>query len=272
MIKPFLKWAGGKRKLAPFIVDLMPPKINTYYEPFIGAGALYCELHNLNKFQNSIISDINEDLINAYQVLKFNPNALLSHLSNLDYEYIKKPKETFLKERDIDVATLDTAKRAARFIFLNRTCFNGLYRVNKKGKFNVPWGKYLNPSIVQKDLLLDFSNKLQNTVILNVDFEAAVASAKPGDLVYFDPPYIPIDEQSFTKYTKDGFTIDDHERLANCFADLAKRGVTVMLSNSDTALTKKLYSDFNMHKVYSSRSINCKPDGRNPVSELIICS
>lgn len=268
--QPFIKWAGGKRQLLPAILSRMPSGMGTYYEPFIGGGAVFFVLDAEDAFDQAIIGDCNPELINAY--------STLSDLTQLEtvitllkgYPYDRTFYEEMRKKKPAD---LTAAERAARFIYLNRTGFNGLYRVNKKGEFNVPFGKYTNPTICDEANLRQVSGALrQDRVTCRIgDFEAQVVSAKAGDMVYFDPPYMPLSiTSSFTEYMAGGFTLTDQERLARCFKVLADRGVGVLLSNSDTPKVRELYAGFQQDVVSAKRSINAKADRRGPVSELLI--
>lgn len=270
-MKSFVKWAGGKRRAVPRLLEFLPSKINNYFEPFVGGGALFWEVNRLKKANKFFLNDSNKRLINIYQVLKYNVDGLIGALIVLDSEYKKNPERTFYEVRDaFNKNPASMVDCAAQFIFLNRTCFNGLYRENKKGCFNVPWGKYSNPNIIQRDLLLECSASMFDVQSLNLDFEYVTRLANPGDLVYFDPPYIKIKDDSFVNYTNDGFGVEDHIRLAECFKTLINGGVSVLLSNSDTTLTRKLYSGFETHELKMARNINSNGNGRGKVSELLI--
>ena len=238
---PLVKWVGGKRQLMLDLLKNMPTSFNRYFEPFIGGGALFFELQPYNAY----ISDMNEELINLYCVVRDNVYELISDLSKH-----KITKEYYLKIRNLDRTNkykkLTNVQRASRFIYLNRTCFNGLYRVNSKGEFNVPFGNYKNPRIVDIDNLLSCSSLLKNTEIKHADFSKVLEYAKKGDFVYFDPPYVPLNEtSSFTSYTKNGFDMDMQVKLKEVCDELNLKGVNFMLSNSDTSISNSSIISFN---------------------------
>ena len=265
-IYPLVKWVGGKRQLMSDLLRNLPLHYNRYLEPFVGGGALFFALQQ----ENSYISDMNEELINLYQVVRDNVEELIkdlhTHENNKDY---------YLKIRDLDrldnYGNISAIKRASRFIYLNRTCFNGLYRVNSKGEFNVPFGKYKNPKLVDEVNLVNVSRLLQATEIKHADFKRVLDVAKVDDFVYFDPPYMPLNEtSSFTSYTKDGFGIDKQIELKNVCDELHGKGVKFMLSNSDTQFIKDLYADYEINTVYASRQVNSKASGRGKIAEVLI--
>lgn len=267
MIKPILKWVGGKRQLMPEILANKPSTFNNYIEPFFGGGAVLFEL----KPKNAIIGDINKELINLYNVIKNNPNELIKELKTYknDSTFYYEIRE---KDRTKDYESLSNIKKAARMIYLNKTCFNGLYRVNSKGQNNVPFGNYKNPLICDEETIKDLSeffnkNKIE---IFNQSFEKTMDLAKPGDFVYLDPPYDPVNDTSFTSYSETGFTKEDQKRLRDKCNELHKKGVKFMLSNSDTEYIKKLYKDYNISIVTAKRNVNSKADGRGAVNEVII--
>lgn len=259
---PFVKWVGGKRSIITELTSRLPKKFNNYYEPFIGGGALFFEINYLNK--KSFISDTNIELLLAYKAIKCDPekliNALKIHSSNHNTEYYYHVRG----QHEIQ----DPILVAARFIYLNRTCFNGLYRVNKKGEFNVPIGKYKNPLIINEPNISACSLALKNTTIKFCDYHSI--HPENGDFVYFDPPYHPTTDTSFTSYSKNGFTEKDQIRLSEFFSSLDKIGVHVMLSNSNTEFIRSLYNKFNINTVDAPRSVNCKSDKRNSVKEVLI--
>ncbi len=266
LCKPFVKWAGGKRQLVDHLTKHIPLEFNTYYEPFLGGGALFFWLYNRGIIKKAVLGDINDDLINAYRVIKNKVSDLILELSSSKY---KNEKEVFYKIRESEPD--DPVLRCARFIYLNRTCYNGLYRVNSKGKFNVPFGRYKNPKILDEENLVAVSESLQDTSILNEDFEKTLSGASKGDFVYFDPPYHPLNETSrFTSYTKYDFKEKDQERLAHVFKKLDKKGCYCLLSNSDTDFIRDLYSEFNISVVNAKRSINSNAEKRCNATELII--
>jgi DNA adenine methylase len=265
-VKPFLKWAGGKTALLHEILPRLPSEINTYYEPFLGGGAVFFALASEARFKRAILSDANEELARTYGTLRDNPNQLIGSLKKHVYE-----EDHYYAVRNIRPEKLGFSARAARFIYLNRTCFNGLYRVNKKGEFNVPFGRYTNPTICDETTLRLAAAALKSVAICSIDFERVIMTAEQRDTVYFDPPYVPVSETSnFTSYSKDGFGEADHFRLRNCFAALDNRGVHVLLSNSDTPFVRKLYKGFKIEKVEAPRRVNSKASKRGNVSELLI--
>ena len=272
-IKPFVKWAGGKNGLINSLISFIPRNFNSYFEPFVGGGALFFYLKNLNILNSKKIylNDKNVELINAYKQIKINHNKLLEELEILKNNH---SKEYFYKirnlDRDFDFYSLSEVFRAARFIYLNKTCFNGLCRYNAKGNFNTPMGSYKNPKIYDKDLIFSVHEVLKNVSITNKDFEVVSLKAKKGDFVYFDPPYYPLNKtSSFVSYT-DNFSANEQIRLYKLFKMLDCEGIKVLQSNSNTDFIKKLYKDFEIIEVISKRAINCKGDKRGKITELII--
>lgn len=272
--KPFIKWAGGKGQLLEDIEPILPPRIRTYYEPFLGGGALFWHLAAEGRFARAVLNDWNTELVDAYRAVRDFPDDLIEFLAGLQKQYHDEdPKQLFDAMRKADPRKgMSPIMRAARFMFLNRTGFNGMYRVNKRGQFNVPWGKYKNPTICNEPLIRACSAVLNDYLILQTgDFAAAVEDAGPGDVVYFDPPYVPLDATSnFTSYTSDGFDINDQHRLAALFRQLAENGVKVLTSNSDTPIVRELYKGFEVNVVQARRNINSKGDKRGPINELLI--
>lgn len=269
-MKPFTKWTGGKRKLLPILTELIPDDFNRYYEPFIGGGALFFKLLP----HDAIINDFNEELINSYLQIRDNPNELINllaeHRDNNSKDYYLNIRSA---DRDGRIENMTDVERAARILYMLRVDFNGLYRVNSKNQFNVPYGRYKNPKILDKDLIYEVSGYLNanNIQILQGDFANAVADAVDGDLVYFDPPYIPLSEtSSFTSYTHEGFAYEDQVRLRNTVRDLTRRGVKVILSNSSSPLVEDLYQEFNLHYVDASRTNGAKPTSRGNIKEIIV--
>jgi DNA adenine methylase len=259
---PFLKWAGGKSELLSRIQNRLPRSFNNYWEPFIGGGALFFRTAPFS----AVISDANEELINCYLAVRNNLPELISRLK----KHVVK-KEYFLALRKTQPWELDPVARAARLIFLNKTCFNGLYRVNQRGEFNVPFGDYENPRIFDPAVLEADSVLLQRAEVLCRDFRHLLYKAQPGDFVYFDPPYVPLsDTSSFTAYSETPFDEREQRSLSRVFTALSERGCHVMLSNSDSPKVSSLYKDFNIEKVQVSRAINSRGDGRGKISELII--
>ncbi len=263
---PFLKWPGGKRQLLGELLKRLPREYNRFFEPFVGGGALFFKI----KPNYGYISDINPDLINLYEVIQNNVEELIKSL--------KKHKNTekyFYELRGTDrfdeYKYWSKVEKASRLIYLNKTCFNGLYRMNSDGYFNVPFGFYKNPKIVDEDNLIACSALLKKTEITSASFEAVERKARKGDFVYFDPPYVPLNKtSSFTKYYKDDFDLDSQFALREVCDKLTKRGVYYMLSNSYTETVKDLYKNYNAKIVKASRAINCKAEGRGKINELII--
>ena len=263
---PIVKWVGGKRQLMFELIKNMPKSYNRYFEPFIGGGALFFELQP----EQAYISDMNEELINLYSVVRDNVYELIKDLSKHEVS-----KEYFLEIRNIDrteqYTELSDVERASRFIYLNRTCFNGMYRVNSQGQFNVPFGHYKNPRIIDENNLLNCSELLKKTEIKCADFSEILTKVKKGDWVYFDPPYVPFnDTSSFTSYTKDGFDINMQFKLRDVCDELDNKGVKFMLSNSDTKLVNELYVNYEIKKVFASRQINANADGRGKITEVLV--
>lgn len=244
--------------------------MNTYYEPFLGGGAVFFVLDSEDAFEKAVIGDYNSELMATYAALA-EPALLEETISLLKgYPYERSFYEELRKKLPKD---LSPGELAARFIYLNRVGFNGLYRVNKRGIFNVPFGRYTNPTICDEENLRQVSGALRQDRVtcLNTDFEKQVETAQKGDVVYFDPPYMPLSiTANFTEYMAGGFTLKDQERLAACFRRLAERGVGVLLSNSDTPKVHELYAEFQRDAVQAKRAINSKADRRGPVSELLI--
>lgn len=269
-LQPFTKWTGGKRQLLPVIKSLMPDDYNNYFEPFIGGGAVFFDLIP----KKATINDFNSELINCYRQIKDNPEKLIELLT----EHQKKnSKEYYLELRSADrdgrINDMTDTERAARIMYMLRVDFNGLYRVNSKNQFNVPYGRYKNPKIVDSELILSISSYLNNNDIriLNGDFEEAIKNVQAGDFVYFDPPYIPLSETSaFTSYTHEGFSYEEQVRLRNVFKRLNEKGVYVMLSNSSSPLVEELYEGFNIHKVNAIRTNGAKSSSRGKISEIIV--
>lgn len=267
VVRPFVKWAGGKRQLLKKLIDNCPATYGTYFEPFVGGGALFLAIHP----PKAVISDINEELINAYRVIKLEPDRLIRSLCQRHNN-----AQDFYRVRAQDLLTLSPLTRASRFIYLNKTCYNGLYRENGRGQFNTPYGKYENPTIVDVSNIKSISAYLneRDTVILARPYEFATMTAVKGDFLYFDPPYFPLTATaSFTKYHKNDFNRRDQEELARLFSELDHRGCRVMLSNSNTDFVRELYRDYQIIEVEATRAINCKANGRGrAANELLIKS
>ncbi|MDR0920884.1 MAG: DNA adenine methylase [Lactobacillales bacterium] len=271
-LKPFTKWAGGKRQLLDVLCNNMPPNYNKYFEPFVGGGALFLDIAP----QNAVINDLNSELYYSYVAIRDNLSELI-HL--LNKHSIENSKDYYYDIRSIDrdgrFEKMTETEKAARLLYMLRVNFNGLYRVNSKGQFNTPYGRYKNPKIVDEELLRAISNYLNNAeiTILNGDFEKAIETAQAGDFVYFDPPYVPVSEtSSFTSYTSDGFGLEEQIRLRDVFIDLDRRGVYVMLSNSNVPLVRELYKDYadTTLIVGATRMINAKASGRGKIDEVLV--
>jgi DNA adenine methylase len=297
LARPFLKWAGGKTQLLKQFSQRLPPEmkngeITHYVEPFVGGGAVFFYLGQRFSFDRSSIFDANEELILAYRVIKKSTKKLIHELESLESAYIPKSDEdrerlfyhvrdSFNKKKpEINFQKYDAewVPRAAQSIFLNRTCFNGLFRMNRKGEFNVPFGRYKNPQILNKDNLNDVAALLKTTSIILGDFTRCKKFVDNTSFVYLDPPYRPLnDTSSFTSYAKDGFSDTDQCRLAGFFKELDKKGAKIMLSNSDPrnenpddSFFDELYAEYTIERVPAKRSINCNGALRGEINELII--
>jgi DNA adenine methylase len=288
--KPFLKWAGGKTQLITEIESSLPRSVIskgfTFIEPFVGSGAvLFWMLGKFPNIEKAVINDINEDLINTYRTVKSNPRELISVLEVLQEEYHalegldEKKKEYYYQKRELfNLREQEQIEHSALFIFLNRTCFNGLYRVNRRNEFNVPIGSYKRPTICDKDNLLTVSNALKKVELLCGDFEQTLDYASANTLFYFDPPYKPLSEtSSFNSYAKDEFGDSEQIRLRNFCNKLDSRGHSWILSNSDVRgknaednFFDDLYSYFTIKRVDAKRSINANPAKRGFLKELLI--
>jgi len=276
-VRPFVKWAGGKGQLLPELSRRLPARFRRYHEPFVGGAALFFSLYNAERLgYGAVLSDYNSELVLCYQVVRDDVEALIAVLKQ--HERYRLDRAYFMEvrswDRQPDFAQRRTVERAARTIFLNRTCYNGLYRLNNKGQFNAPFGYYKNPLICDPENMRAASAALQEVELCVGDFGEVAARAEPGDLVYFDPPYVPVSATaSFTHYTGQTFGPDDQRRLARLFDTLMERGVYVMLSNSHTPLSRELYAAHAVSTsvVYASRKINCDGRKRGQVEELIVC-
>lgn len=275
-MQPFLRWAGGKRKLAELISGCIPEQVTInpsfhLYEPFVGGGAVMLHLGTRN---NSIyvpgsrlhINDMNPDLVMAYVAIQNQVSELMDLLDALSRDL---SKDAYLRIRsEIPNTNLE---RAARFIYLNKTGFNGLWRVNSKGLYNVPWGQLKSPTLYDRENLLKVSERLQGAVITHTDYRNALEEVKQGDLVYLDPPYIPLNlSSSFSKYAKDDFTIENQVELSSQISDLTKRSAAVILSNSDTPETREIFGpNLNLFQIDAARAISAKASSRGTVKEII---
>lgn len=270
-IPKFVKWAGGKGQLIEQFKPLFPKKFNRYFEPFVGSGAVFFYIIQKYNPKEILISDINEELINTYQVIKNNVEELILKLKELKKLHVSESKNHYYTVREKEPEYLSKIDIAARFIYLNKTCFNGLYRVNSKGKFNVPMGSYKNPDIVQEEKLRLVSKLLKNVKIKVMSFEKILDYAKKDDFIYFDPPYYPLENgKNFTTYTKNVFLEKEQKKLADVFKKLDKKKCFVMLSNSDTKLIKDLYKDYNIKIVKATRMINCDSTKRGKINEVVV--
>lgn len=273
MAKPIVKWAGGKTQLVPELLSRMPhPVSGTYIEPFAGGAALFFAAAEDGLVRKATLSDINTELMHVYRAVRSDVEGVIEELRHFERAH---SKEAYYRERAEfnrvrgDASGIDDA---ARFIYLNKTCFNGLFRVNQAGEFNVPFGDYAKPCICDANNLRAASDALQNVVCCIQSYEAAVKSAVCGDFVYFDPPYVPVSKTaSFTAYAG-SFREIEQRKLAATFAELAERGVHAMLSNSDTPLVRELYQDYAIEPVAARRAINSKATKRGAVGEVIVCN
>lgn len=271
-VKPFLKWAGGKRQIINELLSRIPKEFDVFYEPFVGAGALFLELEN----HKAVIGDINTDLIDAYKTIKSNPHGLLATLDIMNEKHIKRGKEYYLEVRMEDRNTnwekVSQLNKAARLMYLNKYCFNGLYRVNSKNQYNVPFNGKEFVKLYERENILSISEYLfqKKVEILCDDFEVVCSNAKKGDFVYFDPPYDVLKKDTFDSYNEKGFGVAGQERLAELFVDLDRRGCYVMLSNHNTPLIEKLYSKYNVDIIQARRNINSKGSERGKIEEVII--
>lgn len=296
--KPFLKWAGGKKQLIPVFNQKLPSSfmesktIDSYVEPFVGGGAMFFNLKKTFKIRESVISDVNKELIMAYQVIKYDHEDLINILLDIEEEHLKLDeegrKENFYRIRsiyndkfqdmDLDNYSTNWIKRTAYLIFMNKTCFNGLYRQNKLGEFNVPFGRYKNPKICDSENIKQVNKALKNTEILCQDFTHTEKYVLENSFVYLDPPYRPINKTSnFTSYNKDGFNDFDQIKLASFFKKMNDKGAYLMLSNSDPknhdsedVFFDELYGDFNIERVQAKRNINRDASKRGLIKELVI--
>jgi DNA adenine methylase len=275
MARPFLKWAGGKAKLAPAILAAAPAAVSRYVEAFAGAGAVFFAMEEARPSVPSLLNDANEELIETFRVLRDQPDQLCSHLAAVSEHYLAAGSDG-RRERyyELRLAEPETpVGRAARFIFLNKTCYNGLFRVNSRGGFNVPHGRYKNPRILDETLLRDCSRALQRADLRADDFALVCDEAQPGNFVYLDPPYHPLSATAnFTGYTRGDFGRADQLRLRDAFERLTGRGVAAMLSNSDHAFVRQLYGGlgYRIETVSMSRAINSRGSARARIPELLI--
>jgi DNA adenine methylase len=273
-VGPFIKWVGGKRQLLPTLLRLLPKTEGTYFEPFIGGGSVFFSLVENGHIQRAVISDFNAELVGTYRMVCDRPEELISELRKREDTYNANAEATFKEWKAMRPDTLGPVVQASRFILLNKTGFNGMYRVNKKGVFNVPWSKKLTARIHNPDNIRACSRALKCVKGLYVgDFSPTLDHAKAGDLVYLDPPYDPVSgTANFTSYTTTGFGLEDQRRLRDRFHELHEKGVTVVLSNADTPEIRSLYAGFEIRSIQARRAINSKGDKRGPVGEVIVLS
>ncbi|MFL5625099.1 MAG: DNA adenine methylase, partial [Ktedonobacteraceae bacterium] len=262
---PFVKWAGGKRKLVDHVISAAPVSFDRYLEPFLGGGAVALALGH----HKMLLNDANTELINAYHVIRDNLDVLLPLL---DEHQRRHSKEYFYTVRAQEPGNLNLVEQAARFIYLNKTCFNGLYRVNKHGQFNVPFGRYKNPILYNLEDMRKVSVVLQRVELFAEDYHIFLKQhARPGDFIYLDPPYMPISQYSdFKRYTKKQFRENDQHILAQIYNELVKLGAYPVLSNSYSELTLDLYAKHHIQIVYASRNINHEGTGRDPIPEILV--
>lgn len=264
--RPVLKWAGGKRQLQDRILKKLPASIDTYFEPFVGGAAIFFALAAEGRFKRAVLGDRNGDLVAVYHALIQDVEGVIRLLRKLRYD-----EDEYYRVRDQRPRTLTA--RAARLIYLNKTGYNGLYRVNRSGQFNVPFGRHKAPLICDDDNLRLAASALSRAEIVTDDFEAICRDAGPTDAVYFDPPYLPVSKTSnFTAYDPHPFGVDEHERLAQVFERLERRGVCTVLSNSYTEQTRKIFGRFQYERVPVKRPINSKANLRGPVDEILVVS
>ena len=273
--RPFLKWAGGKAQLLPSLLEAAPVTFARYFEPFVGGGALFFAIADQGHLEGAVLGDANAALVATYQAVRDDLGGLVRRLRTLEQGYLGRDAEerAALFYRMRAETPRDALAAAARFIFLNKTCFNGLYRVNRAGHFNVPHGRYVEPHILDLPVLKAASAALAGVDLRNADFEAVCANAAAGDFVYFDPPFHPLPAtSSFTQYTSADFGWADQERLRVCIDGLTTRGVHVLLSNSPHPLVTYLYESagYELRRVPARRAINSKGDGRGPIDELLV--
>jgi DNA adenine methylase len=269
--RPFLKWAGGKRQLLPAILARMPQRMGTFYEPFVGGGAVFLALASRRPrpFRRAVLADRNRELIGLWRSIQEEVEAVVEALGEL----ASRPADagTYYEIRDLDAGGLGSPERAARLLYLNRTCYNGLYRVNRQGRFNVPYGRYRQPRILDAANLRAVSRTLQGVRVEGADFEEVVRRARPGSVVYFDPPYYPVSATArFTAYDSQPFGPEEQARLARVFRRLARSRVYALLSNSRVPETEELYRGLPRDVVPARRAINSRADRRGPVQELLV--
>ncbi|MEO1230019.1 MAG: DNA adenine methylase [Myxococcota bacterium] len=266
---PFLKWAGGKKQLLDVILPQLPERIDTYFEPFIGGGAVFFALARAGRFERAVISDKNPELVNIYTVVRDSVDELQACLH--EHQERATDSDWYYHVRSWKTSELSPVERAARLLFLNKTCFNGLYRVNRRGEFNVPFGKYKKPKVLDAARLESASRALESVSIRCADFGEVAVEARKGDAVYFDPPYAPVSATaSFNSYHSEGFGPPEQARLVDVYRRCWRRGAAAVLSNSDCPLTRDLYRRLDVVVVKATRAINSAADRRGAVNELLV--
>lgn len=275
MAKPFLKWVGGKTQLMQVIKDNIPPHFNVYHEPFLGGGAVYFNAINHNK--EAYLNDVNDRLIQTYEQLKNDSDAVLDIIVRLENEYLSQKlddqKRDFYDQKRIayNAGISNAQEQVATFILLNKTCFNGVYRENSKGEFNVPFGTPKDKHFVDRDNLAKVSKKLSNAHLSSLDFNDVLEKVKKDDFVYLDPPYHPVSKTAnFTKYHAKDFDICEQETLKNTLDKLSSKGVKFLLSNSDVTYIRDIYKEYDIVEVKAARKVNCKKMNRGKITELLI--
>ncbi len=273
MVRPLLKWAGGKRQLLHEIVEMIPPDFEKYWEPFMGGAALFFAIAQNTRWvdQEYVLSDINPDLCLLYNTVKDRPVELIEYLESLEF---RNNSADYYEARSTFNSTTgknNPVEKSGLLLYLNRHCFNGLYRVNSKGEFNVPFGSYISPKIPSRDHIIGASECLNKSVILNDDFQSVLSKVKKHDFVYLDPPYEPLSSSSsFTAYSSKGFDRNNQLRLSHVLKELDRKGVNFLLSNSGNSFLKELYDDFHIKTVEARRNINSVGSKRGTVKEILV--
>ncbi len=267
--QPFIKWAGGKQRLLAQFQPYFPERFERYFEPFVGSGAVFFDLWNTRTDLTAFLSDSNKELVNCYRIVRDEPDALIALLA--EHKRLHS-QEHYYTVRDCFLSPdLTPVQRAARLIYLNKTCYNGLYRVNSQGQFNVPLGSYTSPAILEEGKLRAASHALQNAVLTTRDFRDCLALARAGDFFYFDPPYHPVSATAnFANYTNAGFGAEQQRALADLFQALDRRGCILMLSNSWTPFILELYREYTIVEVRAARAINSRADRRGKIREVLV--
>lgn len=278
-VRPFLKWLGGKSRLLPQFEPLIPDKFTRYIEPFVGGGAVFLHISKNRKFKEAYLCDISEDLMSVWSSIQDNPKALCAEVQKLvdSYNRVQEDqRQTYyyaVREEHNTSDDSSSIERAARVIFLNKTCYNGLFRYNRKGTFNAPFGRYENPFFYDPENIETISAFLSKALLITGDFTSCEKYVTRGSFIYFDPPYRPLSKtSSFTSFTSGGFSDPDQERLAASFKRLDQKGAKIMLSNSDTedGYFDQLYEGYKIHRVRANRAVNSNPDKRGKINELVI--